>query len=131
MVIEIGPTVQIAYEATLLDGTLIGKNKDKIPLEFTVGKNQVIKGIENTVIGIKEGEKKEVNIEHKNAFGNIKTSLIKEIDRRNLPDNLKIGDRFNFKLEKNKTRSAMILDFRDNIAIIDFNHRLASKVIEV
>lgn len=124
-------TVQIDYTTSLLDGTIIETTTDKKPLEFIVGKNQVIKGIDKAVIGMEVGEKKEILLKPGDAFGNVKPSLIKEIDRNNLPNNLRIGDRFKVRLRNNKTSSVMLLDYIGDKAMIDFNHPLAGKAIKI
>ena len=57
-----GDTVQVHYTGTLSDGTVFDSSAGRTPLEFTVGSGQVIKGFDEGVAGMNQGEKKTINI---------------------------------------------------------------------
>jgi len=58
-----GDTIKVEYTGRLKDGTVFdtSDNHDE-PLEFTVGDQKLIRGFDNAVVGMQEGEEKEVTI---------------------------------------------------------------------
>lgn len=44
-----GDTVKVHYTGTLEDGTVFDSSTESEPLEFTLGKGQLIKGFEDAV----------------------------------------------------------------------------------
>jgi peptidylprolyl isomerase len=48
---KITDTVKVHYTGKLTDGTIFDDSLNREPLEFTIGKNNLIAGFENAVIG--------------------------------------------------------------------------------
>ena len=95
-VVEIGDTVEIDYIAMLEDGSIIDTSLRSIaenelrkksryfkprseykPLVFKVGNSSVIKGLEESIIGMHEGEEKEFVVNASEAYGIWKKELTK------------------------------------------------------
>jgi len=53
---QVGDTVAVHYTGQLEDGTTFDSSVGKQPFAFTLGQNRVIKGWEQGVVGMKEGE---------------------------------------------------------------------------
>jgi peptidylprolyl isomerase len=64
-----GDTVQVHYRGKLHDGSVFDETFDREPLRFTIGKDQVIKGFEEAVVGMKPGESKTTEAHGEKAFG--------------------------------------------------------------
>jgi peptidylprolyl isomerase len=79
-----GNTVQVNYTGKLADGAVFDTSVGREPLEFTLGKGEIIPGFEKAVLGMKVGEKKTVTIPVNEAYGPRRDDLIFEIPREEL-----------------------------------------------
>jgi peptidylprolyl isomerase len=70
---RVGDIVRVHYRLLSGDGTDFHSSYGKEPLEFTLGRGMIIRGFENAVIGMNEGEIKELSIAPEDAFGQIVT----------------------------------------------------------
>ena len=61
-VAKIDDTVKIQYVGTLEDGKVFDQSKDEAPLQFILGKNQVIPGFEQAVLEMSVGQSKTVTL---------------------------------------------------------------------
>jgi peptidylprolyl isomerase len=68
--VEVGNRVIVHYRGTLSDGTEFDSshNRDE-PLNFEVGNGTMIAGFDKAVIGMSEGETKEVTLAPEDAYG--------------------------------------------------------------
>jgi FKBP-type peptidyl-prolyl cis-trans isomerase 2 len=57
-----GDTVKIDFVGMLDDATVFEKTVDRYPLQFTIGSNEVIPGLEREVVGMSLGETKTARI---------------------------------------------------------------------
>lgn len=118
---------EIAEENDLLDDKRVYK-----PLEFEVGSDMMIPGINDAVIGMKEGEEKEAEILPENAYGVRKEDRIKTYSRKMLE---KQGIEFypGVKLIINTPEGilrAVVVETDENNVVLDFNHELAGKILK-
>jgi FKBP-type peptidyl-prolyl cis-trans isomerase 2 len=69
--IQAGNTVKVNYTGKLEDGSIFDSslNEGREPLEVTVGQGQLIKGFEDGLFDMSEGETKTVEIEPSEAYG--------------------------------------------------------------
>ena len=67
--VKTNDTVRVFYTASFEDGTLFDTNVNSTPLEFTVGRGQVISGFDEAVIGMTPGMTKTVTIPPENGYG--------------------------------------------------------------
>ncbi len=78
--------MKVEYTGKLDDGTVFDSSEShKEPLQFQVGAGQVIPGFENAMVGMKEGEEKEIKLLAKEAYGEYNPQLIRKVPRSNLP----------------------------------------------
>ena len=68
--IKVGKKVKVHYIGTYEDGKEFDNSVSrKEPLEFNIGDGRVLRDFENTVRGMKEGEKKSIFIPLEQAYG--------------------------------------------------------------
>lgn len=84
-----GDNVKIHYTGTLNDGTVFDSSAGREPLEFTIGDGKVIPGFEEAVVGMAQGESKEVVIPSDKAYGPRNEDLVIEVSREQIPPHIK------------------------------------------
>ncbi len=124
-----GDKVKIHYEGRLDDGTVFDSSEDGEPIEFTIGKGNVIRGFEDAVIGMAAGEKKTEKIEADRAYGQHRKDLVFSVDRGQLPKgtDVSIGDFLKIGFADGESASVQVADLDDHSITLDANHPLAGK----
>ena len=72
--IKEGSKVKLHYTGRLEDGTVFDTSmtEGREPLEFVQGQGQLIPGFEKGVMGMESGEKKTIEIEPSEAYGDLR-----------------------------------------------------------
>ena len=125
-----GDKVKIEYTGTLEDGTIFDSSADHgNPLEFEVGSGQVIKGFDDAILGMKEGEEKQFSIEPADAYGEHDPTLVQRVPREIFPQDAELvpGLLFEAGLPTGEKVPATITDVQGGIVSVDLNHPLAGK----
>ncbi len=128
MKVKQGDKIQVEYTGKLEDNTIFDTNKNKEPLEFTVGQHQVIQGFEQAVMDMELNQEKTVTIPPEQAYGQPDPTRIQEIPKDKIPDNAKIGDMLTFQTSQGMIQ-AKLTEIKDNNATLDLNHPLAGKAL--
>lgn len=133
MKIKKGDTVTVEYTGMLEDGTVFDSTeKQGELLTFEVGAGQLIQGFENAVIGMEEGEEKEITLQPSEAYGDINPQLIESIERDQLAleEEPEVGMVLIMKTPDGHEFPAIITDVSEDAITIDFNHPLAGKAVQ-
>ena len=118
------------YTGTLSDGTVFDSSAGRTPLEFTVGSGQVIKGFDDGVAGMNQGEKKTISIPVDDAYGPANEEMIFTLNRTDIPDDipLEMGMTLNMHEDGNPRPIPVIVrDLIDTNVTLDANHPLAGQ----
>jgi len=70
---SVGDTVRVHYRLLLDDDTDFYSSYGKEPLEFTLGRGMMFRGFENAVLGMNQGELKEISVAPEDACGQLVT----------------------------------------------------------
>jgi peptidylprolyl isomerase len=127
---KIGDKVKIEYTGTLDDGTIFDSSSEHGNLlEFEVGAGQVIKGFDDAIQGMKEGEEKQFSISPADAYGEHDPTLIQKIPREIFPNDVELvsGLLFEAGLPTGEKVPAMITEVLGETVTVDLNHPLAGK----
>ena len=91
--VQANDTVKVHYTGKLSDGHVFDSSEGKEPLEFTMGKGQIIPGFEKGLMNMKLNEKKTITIPKEGAYGDINESLKQEVNKTELPKDMtpKVG----------------------------------------
>lgn len=124
--VKAGDHVSVNYTGRLLDGSIFDSSVGRSPLEFDVGAEQMIKGFDDGVIGMKIGEKKIVTIPPEKAYGLVEESRIITVDKNSFADfdQMKVG-----LMVSSGDYTGRIIEKNDTNAKINFNHELAGKTL--
>lgn len=124
-------TVKVHYTGKLSDGHVFDSSEGKEPLEFTIGKGQIIPGFEKGLMNMKLNEKKTITIPKEEAYGDINESLKQEVNKTELPKDMtpKVGMELVSQSTEGKERNLVVIEVKDETIVIDGNHPLAGREI--
>lgn len=127
--VEQGHFVKVQYTGTFADGTVFDSSEGKEALEVLAGKGMLIKGFDDALIGMKEGEEKEIDIPSDKGYGQRRDELVKEVPKSDLGDNVKpeVGMMLGIKAPTGQVFPATITEVKDDSIMLDANHPLAGK----
>jgi peptidylprolyl isomerase len=133
-VIKSGDKIQVHYKGTLEDGTIFDDSESKgTPLDFTVGSDQIIPGFEQAVIGMREGETKEITVSPNEGYGEPNPEYIREFPRDQIPKDMEEpqeGMVLQVGTPDGQTAIATIKSVAKKNIILDLNHPLAGKTLK-
>jgi FKBP-type peptidyl-prolyl cis-trans isomerase SlpA len=126
--IKSGDTVGVNYTGKLEDGSIFDTSliEGREPLKVTLGQGQLISGFENALIDMTVGEKKTVELEHTEAYGEVIKEMIIEVAKNQVPENIEVGHM----LQGNGPMGPVnvkVIEIKDDTVVIDGNHPLAGK----
>ena len=127
-----GDTIKVEYTGRLEDGTVFDTSDNhEEPLEFTVGDEKLIKGFDNAVVGMQEGEEKKVTIPPEEAYGNHNPELVRDLPRDIFPEDQEVepGMVFMMALQDGRKIPVRIAEVMDGQVKVDLNSPLAGKTL--
>ena len=139
--VKSGDTVQVDYTGKLENGTVFDTSIEEVakeagiynaqreytPLNVTVGSGQVIEGFDEGLIGMKEGEEKNLTIPPEKAYGEYNESWVQSIPLEDL--------NMSEKPEVGQVYSSMyggqfkVIAVNETHVTLDPNHELAGKTL--
>ncbi len=131
MKVQMGHTISVHYVGTMQDGTEFDNSRlrDR-PIRFEVGMDNMIPGFVNAVIGMAEGETRNVTLEPSEAYGPRDPNANQGVPRA------AFGPEFDFEIggavqgEGPQGKFlATIQSYNDEEVILDLNHPLAGEAL--
>jgi len=121
--------VGIEYELTEAGGSeILDGNKGGAPLEFIIGKGQLIPGLEKQLVGMSAGESADILVKAEEAYGLRDDKAVQELPREQFEGvELEKGMSLYGQGQNGETVQVNVIDFNDKIVKVDFNHPLAGK----
>ena len=132
MEVKKGSKLKVEYEGKFEDGEVFDSSSHgdhSHPLEFEVGAGDVIKGFDDSVLGMKKGEEKEFTLEPDEAYGQPNPELKQDIPRDVLPKDQKpeAGMILMMTTPDGHQMPAKILEVTEDKITLDLNHPLAGR----
>jgi len=124
--IKKGSKVKVHYTGKLTNGKVFDTSVEKEPLEVVVGQSGLIKGFEDGLMGMKEGEKKTIEITPEDAYGQLIEGRTQEVEKSMLPEEIQVG----MALQANGEVGTMVVtvkEIKEETVVLDANHPLAGK----
>jgi len=125
-----GDMVTVEYTGSLSDGTVFDSNVNATPLTFIIGQGRVIKGFEEGVTGMAQGETKTVKIPVDKAYGPYNDALVHVVNRSALPANITAEVGGVLKITRQPDGGVdyvKIINVTPSTITLDENHELAGK----
>ncbi len=126
---HIGNHVKVRYKGRLSDGTPFASTPQDHPLEFDLGKHEVIHGFEQALVGMGEGETKTIIVPADDAFGPHRDELVITLNRDKLPPNVDphVGQRLQVRMGGGDGVEVRIVGMDAETVTLDANHPLSGE----
>ena len=130
MTIEKGNKVKVEYEGRFPEGEVFDSTAmhGGEPIEFVVGSGMLVSGFEAAVLGMKEGEEKEVTLESKDAYGDVNPEYVQKVPKDKFPAEAKEGMMIGVPTPMGQI-PAKIVKIEDDTVELDMNHPMAGKTL--
>lgn len=126
-----GDTIVIEYKGKLEDGTVFDSTEGKNPLEFTVGEGEVIPGLEKGVLGMAQGESRNIVIPTEEGYGPHLKERVCELDKKKVPENFhpEVGQQLQIYRADGLPIMGTVVAMSGTSFTMDYNHPLAGKTL--
>ena len=124
-----GDTVRVQYTGKLEDGSVFDSSVENNSLQFTIGKGQVLHGVEQAVIGMHPQQSKTVRVPAAEAYGPHRDEMTTQVQRSQFPASvkLKVGQRLQINQKNGQSIAVSVLGLSASTVTVDANHPLAGK----
>jgi FKBP-type peptidyl-prolyl cis-trans isomerase 2 len=124
-----GDTVQVHYTGKLASGEVFDTSEGGEPLEFQLGSGQVIKGFDDGISGMNVGDKKQIEIEVEDAYGERIENLVQKVPRKelNLDTEPQTGMNLVMQLPDGNEIPVAVTEVTEDSVTLDANHPLAGQ----
>jgi peptidylprolyl isomerase len=134
LVAQLGDRVRIKYSrANNTDSTCSTPTAPKI-LEFRVGGKRAMPGLSLGVTGMTQGEQRHLTLQPAEAYGEVQAQLIRKVARDRFPNDLVlVPGRYLTAVNRatGRRRRVRIVEIKPDSIMVDANHPLAGKVVEL
>ena len=128
-----GDTVEVHYTGSFVDsGEEFDSSKNRgEPLKFVVGKDNLIQGFTNAVVGMHVGEEKTVILSPNEAYGEHKKDLIRSVSKKFFPENINLVVGTQLQIgEGEEIAIVTIKEVGEEDVVLDANHPFAGRELK-
>jgi FKBP-type peptidyl-prolyl cis-trans isomerase 2 len=124
-----GDTVRVHYTGKLKDERVFDSSEGGEPLEFEIGSGQVIAGFDEGVRGMNVGDRKNIEIEPEDAYGERIEALVGTVPREamKLGTEPHLGMEIALQLPDGQQIPVIITEVTEETVTFDANHPLAGE----
>lgn len=126
---ETGNSITVHYTGKFEDGQVFDTSltEGREPLTTVLSEDtNLIKGFTEALYGLTEGEKKTVELNPEDAYGEVMEDLISNVPLENMPEGVKAGDMLQAQ-GPNGVFNVVVVEVNETTAKVDANHPLAGK----
>ena len=147
MPVERGDGVTIHYVGRFEDGSLFDTSRQEVarhedlitaqgnepadyaPLSFTVGRGDIIEGIEEALVGMEDGDEKTIQVPPEKAYGEFEEEKVREYDPEAFEEMVGQEPEVGVHVEAKNELHGDVVAVRDDAVQVDFNHELAGRTL--
>ena len=124
-----GDNVKVHYTGKLDNGNVFDTTNNQEPLQIKIGKNEVIPGFEQAIIGMEPGETKTTKISANRAYGTYREELVVEVNKDKIIDDVKpeVGQKLKVSQPDGQKFVVTVKEVSASTVTLDANHPLAGK----
>jgi FKBP-type peptidyl-prolyl cis-trans isomerase SlpA len=126
--VQNGDVVTVHYTGKLEDGSVFDSslNEGREPITVKLGEGSLIKGFEDGLVDMEVGQKKTVEIEPENAYGQPNDTMVSEVPKNQVPEGVKADDMLQA-MTPGGPINVRVIEVKDDVVILDANHPLSGK----
>lgn len=113
------------YVLTNADGDVMDRTDENQPFACLTGAGQIIEGLEEALLTLKAGDKKEIAVPAERAYGERDDNLVMKVAKAQLPADLEIEEGQYLQGEDGQVVTVVGID--DDHVFLDANHPLAGE----
>ena len=123
--------VSIHFGVAEVDGNSLDSTENGAPLEFIQGAGYLVPGLEAELAGKEVGDKFDVKLEAKDAYGEFQEELVQQVPRNLFEgvDVIEVGMSFQADTDQGP-RTVEVTEVTDEMVSIDANHPLAGMALQ-
>jgi FKBP-type peptidyl-prolyl cis-trans isomerase 2 len=124
---RIGDRVTVNYIGTLDDGRMFANTNEEGALEFTLGADEVFPALEEEIVGMREGEVKNIVLAAPEAYGLRSEENLLKVARSSFPPDRKltVGKPLTVDFTDGHSLTMRIHEVTEGYLVLDGNHALA------
>lgn len=121
-----GTRVTLHFSVSLMDGSVVDSTKDRSPATFVVGDGNLLPGFEQSLFGLRAGDKRSIYLQAEQAFGERNEQNLQRMPLDRFSDMaLEPGMVVSFADPGGGELPGVVKTVGDNYVMVDFNHPLA------
>lgn len=123
--------VSIHFGVAGVDGNSLDSTENGAPLDFIQGAGYLVPGLEAELAGKEVGDKFDVKLEAKDAYGEFQDALVQQVPRDIFEgvDDIEVGMSFQADTDQGP-RTVEVTEVTDEMVSIDANHPLAGMALQ-
>lgn len=113
------------------DGDVIEATDDEggRPIGFVHGYGTLVAGLEDAIVGMTDGDTKEVAVPPEQGYGRHDESLEHWVDRSDFPPDVALDDEFEAEDGRGEQITLRVVEVADDALLVDANHPLAGETL--
>jgi FKBP-type peptidyl-prolyl cis-trans isomerase 2 len=130
---QVGDRVQVHYVKRFQDGS-VASSRDRVPLEVTVGIDHPrLPGLGLALVGLAPGARTKISVPAELGYGLVDPARVHRWARARFPKGrpLPVGKWVRITTTQGRRRLVRILEVRDQLVVVDTNHRWAGQALEL
>jgi FKBP-type peptidyl-prolyl cis-trans isomerase SlyD len=131
MSVAAGQTVSLEYTLRDDQGQVLDSNVDGEPLSYVQGEQEILPKLEEALLGLQVGGTKKVVLSPEDGYGEIDKEAIVEVPLERIPEDARqVGTRLQGQASDGRVVTPVVVEVREDSALLDFNHPLAGMTLE-
>ena len=127
-----GDTISLHYTGKLDDGSVFDSSVERDePIRITLGGGEIIPGLESALLGMAEGESRDITLAPADAYGPHDPGLVHTVERDTIPDDipLEVGSALQAEDPGGNVMHLTVVALEGDDVTLDANHPLAGKAL--
>lgn len=127
MIVEPNMHVVVRYQLKTRAGDVVDPGEE--PIEYVHGYGMLVPGLEHGLAGMKVQERRTLDLDAAEAFGEVDEELVFAVDPSELPDGAKLGDELTAESPDGDSIDVRVVELGEEQAVLDANHPLAGVAV--